>query len=150
MFKYDKETGLFSRKLTDGSYKSVGKKTKDRYMKIGIDKKQYLLHRLAWLYVYGEMPKNELDHINHNRYDNRISNLRETNRSENCQNMSKSKANTSGVTGVNWHKHGERWVARIHVDKKRVELGAFVNYSDAVNARKNAEVLYGYHKNHGS
>ncbi len=149
-FVYNSESGQFFRRLKKNKLKLVGDYSSGRYFRISINKSWYLVHRLAWLYEYGEFPDGEIDHINHDRFDNRISNLRIVSREDNCRNMSKSKANTSGTTGVNWHKHQKRWVARIHVDKKRIELGAFIEFSDAVNARKNAEVLYGYHENHGS
>ncbi len=63
--------------------------------------------------------------------------------------MSKSKKNTSGVTGVTWDKSNNRWIAQIVIDGRHKKLGRFTDFSKAVDARKNAEVLYGFHKNHG-
>lgn len=118
------------------------------YVGIKVFGKLYLAHRLAYLYMLGETP-DEVDHINHIRADNRWVNLRDVTRSENCKNNSKRKDNASGVTGVHWKKRDSRWVAQIRVDKETLWLGQFVKFSDAVDARKNAEVLYGFHENHG-
>ncbi len=140
---YNHLTGIFTKKdIFFGSNHNEG------YLTGWIGDKQYLLHRLAWLYVYGYLPEN-IDHINHDRSDNRISNLREVTRKENQQNMSMRSDNVSGVTGVSWDKSRNRWAARIKVDAGYIYLGRFAEFSDAVNARKNAEVLYGFHANHG-
>ena len=119
------------------------------YILISIKKKKYSAHRLAWLYMYGEFPKDQLDHINHDRADNRIDNLREVSNHDNRKNMGLDSRNTSGTTGVFWRKDRNRWSARIGVDGEFLSLGSFVKYSDAVDARKNAEALYGFHLNHG-
>ena len=105
-------------------------------------------HRLIWLYEYGYFPE-MIDHINHTKTDNRLCNLREAVREINGKNRPLQSNNTSGVHGVSWHSRNKRWTARINVDKKRISLGRFANYSDAVNARMNAEVLYGYSELHG-
>jgi hypothetical protein len=96
----------------------------------------------------GSIP-DEVDHINHNRTDNRWNNLRAVTSKSNSRNQSKSIKNKSGVTGVHWDNLRNRWIAQIHIDYKTVHLGTFVEFHEAVNARKNAEVLYGFHENHG-
>jgi len=106
-------------------------------------------HRFAFLFMGEDMPK-QVDHIDHDRSNNKWSNLASADSLSNGKNMSKSKANTSGVTGVTWDKAKNRWLAQIYVDGKYSSLGIFVQFADAVNARKNAEVLYGFHENHGS
>jgi len=84
---YNQHTGLFTwKKIKKYSNRSVGDIAGSLslgYVVIGIDKKIYKAHRLAWLYVYGEFPKEQLDHINGNKEDNRICNLREANQSQN-------------------------------------------------------------------
>jgi len=90
-----------------------------------------------------------VDHINHIRDDNRWENLRLVSASGNSRNRGMSSRNTSGVTGVTWSRSKSRWVAQIKVDKENKTLGVFTDFSEAVNARKNAEVLYGFHENHG-
>ena len=147
---YDAESGLFIWKVKRKKVKqgSVVGTNGGHYLQCKIDGKTYRLHRLAWLYVYGYLPV-RLDHIDGNKLNNSISNLREVSSSENSKNLKRAKNNTSGVTGVGWHKARSMWRAYIIVGGKQVHLGNFVEYSEAVNARKNAEVLYGFHENHG-
>ena len=141
---YDDKTGLFSNKKGKiiGSI-SLG------YIRISINKKSYQAHRLAWLYVYGKLPKCQIDHINHNRADNKINNLREVTNLENGKNQSLRNDSKSGVVGVSWHTASKKWRARIMVDGADIHLGHFFLFHEAVNARKNAEVLYDFHENHG-
>ena len=157
LLSYDKKTGMFvwikkssSRTNNIKVGDIAGTIRKDGYVAIKIDHKSYQAHNLVWLFIYGSMPSKELDHKNHNKADNRFKNLREVKHSVNMQNKSLHKNNKSGVVGVRWNKRDNRWVASITVDKQRKHLGYFIDFSDAVNARKNAEVLYGFHKNHGA
>jgi hypothetical protein len=152
--KYSKETGIFtwkniSKYHIEKNGSIAGFIAKNGYVVIKINGKKYKAHRLAWLYVYGYMPKYGIDHINHNRSDNRIENLRDVSASINSKNRHKHKNNTSGFTGVGFVAKSNRWRARITVDGVVIYLGNFINFHEAVNARKNAEVLYGFHKNHG-
>ena len=151
-FNYDKDTGLVTRKKVQNRRHKVGEvcgsMNPDGYIIIRFNKKDYRVHRLAWLFEYGYMP-DEIDHINRKPFDNRLINLREVNHEENSKNRGKRSDNTSGIVGVYWHKASNKWEAKISVDKKVVGLGLFAEFSEAVNARKNAEVLYGYHENHG-
>lgn len=91
----------------------------------------------------------ELDHINHVRADNRISNLREVSRSQNNKNMPRYKNNKSGVTGVSWYRSAGKWRAQIRVEGKKKHLGLFDEIKDAAKAVEAAEAKYGYHENHG-
>jgi len=154
VLNYNEDTGLFTWAVRKGPNAMKGDmagsiNNKHLYYTIKIDNKKYYSHCLAWFYVHGYYPENEVDHINHNQQDNRICNLREVDRSENCRNRRKPKNNSSGVTGVYFHNGNKRWRAVINIDGKQKTLGSFVDFSEAVNARKNAEVLYGYHENHG-
>ena len=108
----------------------------------------YFTHRLAFLYMTGSIPK-EVDHINHVKPDNRWKNLRAANRIINGRNRSMHCDNTSGVTGVYWHKKKGKWQAGIRVNDKRIYLGVFKHLEDATAARKTAEARYGFHPNHG-
>jgi len=150
---YDEETGLFTVIKHKASRRPIGSiagaMEPDGYIRISIDKKAYPAHRLAWLYMTGDFPSDCIDHINHIRNDNRWCNLREATHKINARNARKSKRNKSGVVGVSWSKSSKRWKAAISIDSGRLELGTFAKFSDAVDARKNAEVLYGYHENHG-
>ena len=134
---YDPATGVFTwRKGGVAGY------CEGRYRAIWFNGTGYKVHRLAWLYMTGDWPKDELDHINRDRYDNRWANLREADRFLNCQNAGTRSDNTSGVRGVSF-KSG-KWRARINVNRKERHLGAFDDFDDAVTARKQAEIELDY------
>lgn len=105
-------------------------------------------HIVIWTMVHGAPPTGCIDHINHDRADNRLSNLREITKRDNHLNMMRSSANTSGVTGVSMVK--KRWQASICVNRKTIYLGRFDDIEDAARARACAERKYGFHENHGS
>lgn len=119
------------------------------YLTIRIFGKNRLAHRLAWLYVHGKWPAHEIDHINHNPADNRISNLREATPQENQRNRSMQKNNKSGVTGVRWYKPTKSWLSAIRINRRTEHLGYFRSFFEAVCARKSAENKYDFHENHG-
>lgn len=101
------------------------------------DKKRILMHRFINVTPKGY----HTDHINHNKLDNRRSNIRTTTPSQNILNSVLSKSNTSGYKGVAWYKNG--WVATIKINYQKIHLGRFKKLEDAVKARKEAEALYG-------
>lgn len=109
----------------------------------------YRAHRVVWAIVYGETPSMEIDHIDGDRANNRIENLRLVTGAENQRNKGLNKNNTSGVLGVCWDKGRGKWMARISHKGKAVSLGRFDNKNDAIAARNLALVAYGYHPNHG-
>jgi len=127
---------------------SVGGALNRGYLHVRYKNIHYSVHRIIWLMYYKEWPK-QIDHINHNKSDNHITNLRDVSQAENTRNASLSKANTSGLTGVCWAPKNNRWRAYINDLGKQIHLGLYKNISDAAHARKNAEKKYGYHKNHG-
>jgi len=151
--KYNKRSGLLTWRNPVAARLKVGdiagSKQDNGYITVMVENKVYKAHRLIWLYVHGEFPEDYIDHINHVRDDNRFSNLRSVSRVENGMNQSLSSANKSGVIGVGWKKKNNKWYASITVEQKQIHLGLFVEFHEAVNARKNAEVLYGFHENHG-
>lgn len=102
------------------------------------ERKQIRLHRLLMNFP----DKMVVDHINHNKLDNRKCNLRICFQKENASNKSKSKNNTSGVTGVCWHKKAKKWHSQIKHNRKNIHLGLFDNFDDAVKARREAEEKY--------
>jgi HNH endonuclease len=152
---YDEETGAFHWKVSSNNRIKIGDiagsvSKRTGYIQIKINLKLHQAHRLAWLYVYGELPKNEIDHIDHNRTNNSISNLREVTRQENSRNTKIRSNNSSGVTGVSWNKQTFRWHVRIHdLSGDDKHIGYFINFVDAREARKIAEQEYDYHSNHG-
>ena len=116
---------------------------------IGDHKKLFDVHRLIWAWHHERWPKGQLDHIDHNKQNNRIENLREVSRSENCKNRSFRVTNSSGRTGVYWHKRSKKWTAIIVSNGIRKHLGYFSRFEDAVDAREVAEKHHKFHKNHG-
>lgn len=149
---YDRKTGVFSlrnprkfRKVkapTEIGYKS------GKYIKIKIERQVFYAHRLAWAYCRGAFPNGEIDHKNHDGYDNRICNLREVTRVENSRNLPK-KMSASGHTGVRYRSDFKKWTAQITVSKKLIYIGSFKTLREAVAARKRMEKQNGFHKNHG-
>jgi len=105
----------------------------------------FLSHRVIWAMHYGEWPDDHMDHINHNRTDNRISNMRVVTNAENHKNTKMLSNNTSGHTGVDWVKKDRVWRARIGA----VVIGSFGSKEEAVKARRAAEIANDFHPNHG-
>ncbi len=132
MVSYCHKTGRFTwivkRRGTKGIYSEAGYITKNGYRAIGIrvDKRFTLIkcHRLAWFFVYGELPES-IDHINGDKLDNSISNLRSCNHKENSRNRKTPKNNTSGYKGVYWSKPHKKWGASIGYNRKTYHLGFF-------------------------
>ena len=112
--------------------------------------RKYLAHRVAWLITHGQWPEAEIDHINHDRSDNRLINLRAVSRIENTRNLSRQSKRLRGHTGIYWYHPTSRWVAKIHVDGRMLHLGYFTDQSEALAARKAAERRHGFHQNHGA
>jgi len=154
---YDPETGVFTWKHRPGAGKAwnsrfAGKKAgcnDNGYVRILFSGKQYLAHRLAFLFVYGEFPPEQVDHINGVRSDNRMVNIRRATGTENNRNIKKPKTNISGVVGVSWVVSVQKWRAGIHSGNRYINLGNHVDFFNAVCARKSAERRLGYHINHG-
>lgn len=111
---YDPDTGIFTR-----NGKTIKTKNTTGYIQISIRSRKYCAHKLAWLYVYGYYPDGDLDHINRIRDDNRISNLRRVNRSENCNNCGMRSDNSSGVSRVSWRSRDKKWVVQKSINGKR-------------------------------
>ena len=143
---YDQETGIFTWKVRTANRVKTGEVTGSPdgggYLRIQLQSRLYKAHRLAWLYTYGEWPSLDIDHINRNKADNRISNLREVSHKQNHQNRSKPSNNTSGHPGVSWLKQSSKWRAKITHNHKLIHLGCFTTLEEAVSARKAAEKLY--------
>lgn len=134
---YNQETGVFVNKIRRSNChigKQAGCINASGYIKIAIDGQQYLGHRLAWLYMYGEIPE-QIDHVNGNRSDNRISNLRPCNQALNTQNIRTAHCdNSCGLLGVEFIKDSGRYRARIMVNGKAKHLGCFTTAQEAHRA----------------
>lgn len=150
-FEYNPQTGMVvykkdSRSGLKGT--EAGYKHNEGYKSISIGKKEYLLHRVIWMMQTGSWPE-QVDHIDHDRSNNRWSNLREVVSRENQLNAGKSRNNTSGVTGVRILPSG-KFYSYIMVQRKQIGLGTYDDIEDATAARKTAEQQYGFHANHGT
>lgn len=155
LLHYDTETGIFTwidikrkKRLIAGSVYNMSNGKK--YLIIKFNMLRYGAHRLAWLYVMGKFPDNEIDHIDGNGLNNRIINLRDVTRSENKKNTRLVNTNNSGVCGVFFDKSRNNWRSSITTNGRVITIGRFNNIFDAACARKSAEFVYGFHENHGS
>lgn len=147
--KYDKDTGIFTRikiKQRDNKNKvgdDVAKNYRNGYLRIRINGKLYSAHILAWIYVYGCPPSKTIDHIDRDKLNNRISNLRDVNMSINKINQKANNRNKSGKTGVYMCSRSRKWIATITPPNlKRIRLGVFDDLSDAIKAREAGEIKY--------
>jgi len=137
-------TGIFMSKKG----KILGHNSSHGYIRVSVLGKIYYAHRLAWLYTQGSMPE-QIDHVNHNKQDNRISNLRDVSHNENHKNMSLYKNNVSGVHGVTFCKNRNKWVAGLTFNGKRYSLGRYNTMEEAIEARLAKELDVGFYSNHG-
>ena len=114
------------------------------YIQIRFKNSPYLAHRLAYYMYYGIHPLEKLvDHIDGDKTNNKIDNLRLATNSQNGMNrVSLAINNTSGATGVVWNKRRKKWTARITLDRFQKHLGIFANKEDAIKARKKGEIKY--------
>jgi len=145
--RYIPETGEILWVLGQRRGKAAGGLDREGYVRISVCGRTYYGHRLAWLLYYGTWPAQYIDHINGERWDNRIANLRDVSKSANLRNQS-SRKSASGVMGVYKTPNG-RWEVKIYDGRKNISLGRFDTIDEAVKVRKDAEVRLGYHDNHG-
>jgi hypothetical protein len=139
-FNYDPITGILIRKSTNKPVKCLDAYG---YIQVGYCKKMYKAHRLIWAIVYEEFPKGQIDHINGNRSDNKLANLRVVTQQQNAHNkQSKNRRNKSGYVGVSWNKSSSKWQAAIGSNKKTIYLGVFSTPEDAHLAYLNAKKLW--------
>lgn len=139
LLHYNSGTGIFTWKVSRNQFVLknciAGSKTLKGYYVICVDRKHYYSHRLVWLYYNGYLPENQIDHINQNKGDNRIENLRVVSQQCNSRNCGNRVTNTSGVKGVGWNKRYNKWYAYIDVNDKHRHLGGYKNFYNAVCAR---------------
>ena len=143
---YDPETGIFMRKVRTSNRvdmaKPMGTVDTYGYLWCSLDGKAFRLHRLAMIYVYGSVHYGDVDHINMDRKDNRISNLREVSRSVNMQNKHAASANNkTGYVGVCFDSRRNKYTAQIRINGKNTHLGMFdspdIAHAEYVKAKRN-------------
>lgn len=138
LFIYEPESGAFVRRCSISNQHAgdvSGSKHCRGYVSVCIDSRAYLAHRLAWLYVHGEWPAHQLDHIDGNRANNAIANLRQATAAQNGQNKRKASGfGSSGLLGVTWDKVNLLWRAKIKVNGRSLCLGRFTGKHEAHEA----------------
>lgn len=141
---YNPETGEFrwlistNTKVKVGDLAGVVNKT-DHYRYIGMGGRKMAAHRLVFLYVYGKLPEKQVDHIDRDRTNNRLANLREATPRVNTLNRGLQSNNSSGTVGVYWDADRGKWNAQIKDHGKTKHLGSFLGLDEAIAARKLAE-----------
>ena len=137
LFDYDPATGNLIRKTRTANSVQVGdvagSKNSDGYIQISIDSKPHMAHRLVWIWHGKELPQ-FINHINRDKVDNRIENLRPATRSENMHNKDTSKRSASGHRGVMWYAPTKEWLARLMVDGQSYDLGKYPTAKEASEA----------------
>lgn len=146
LWDYDPETGriYWKEPKCNGAIKAgqeAGSTTTSGYREVRVGRKPVLVHRVIWFLCYGELPRCQLDHINRDRADNRVCNLRiaYNNASDNNQNRAVGKNNTSGYKGVIWNPKNSRWIVRLKHKGRSMYFGSYLDIKDAIAARKRAE-----------
>lgn len=141
---YDADTGVFRWRKTPSSVKALlgcqagTSNGSTCYIRIKVDGTSYQAHRLAWLHYYGCWPVGDIDHVNGDRSDNRISNLRDVPHSVNTQNIRRpNRLNKSGFLGVTYLKN--RWKAKLQVSGKPITVGMFDTPEEAHSAYLSAK-----------
>ena len=114
------------------------------YIQLAVNGRLHPAHRIIWLWHFGYMPENGIDHINRNKKDNRIENLREVSRKCNARNSGNPSTNTSGVKGVCYNRREQVWTAYIQDEGVRSHLGNYPNIIEAACARLAAEQCLGW------
>ena len=145
LYSYDEHSGIFT-DVKNGTkvdgWENYG------YRHVTIDGTNYRLHRLAFMFMTGNLPDNDIDHINHIRDDNRWCNLREVTVADNNKNLSMNRNNKSGVNGVSWNESRKRWCVYASKNNKTVGLGRYKTLEEAIEARAYFDVENGFHYNH--
>lgn len=113
----------------------AGATTVQGYRIVSVDNERFRACRLAWLYMTGEWPTNDIDHRNGNQADDRWENLRSATKAQNMQNAKMRADNKSGARGVSWNKRKQKWHVRVNADGMMYHCGYFDDFDKAVAVR---------------
>ncbi len=159
LLRYEPESGKLFWRVTRNGYVKAGSEANSKhethrtiYIRVNIDNYRHYAHRVVWIMNYGDFPDDgyQIDHIDGDGCNNRLSNLRLVSGSDNCRNKRENASNTSGCCGVSYMKKAGKWMAYINIIKnKQSRIGLFDTLEEAIAARKKAERDYGYFKLHG-
>ena len=160
-FHYDPDTGVFTRikrikpdptgktyELRDCNW-VLNKPSAGGYIHARFHGKYVGIHRLIWVWMEGSNCKNQIDHIDGNRLNNKWSNLREVTPTGNCCNRGIRSDNSTGIVGVSKYRDGIRYIAQIQKNGVKIHLGVYDTLHEAAIVRKQAENINGFHPNHG-
>lgn len=149
-FTYDGKNLIWKNTIFKDMIGSVAGSVNKRsgYRTIRLREKDCYAHRLVWIFVYGSISGN-IDHINHDKLDNSIENLRLVSHGENVKNLSLYSNSNNPFTGVTWNKAAKKWRVYIRHGGKDVNLGYFNDLTEAIATRLTANEHYGFHENHG-
>ena len=143
LFEYDSDSGVLSWKVAVGKAKTgkqAGCLVPDGYVKVGISGCIYAIHRVIWLYVHGHWPRHDIDHLNGDRADNRLANLRDVTRSVNSQNLKRARVTSkSGLLGVSRHKGRKTFQAQIKTSGRSRHIGSYSTPEEAHSAYLDAK-----------
>ena len=146
LLKYDKDIGTFTWKVFRSNLAKAGDVADnlmpDGYVSLCINDRQYRAHRIAYKMVYGHDPIGVMDHIDGNRANNKISNLRVATLNQNQWNSAVANHNTSGLKGVTWKKDTKKWAAQLQYNGKKIWLGVYDDKHDAHQAYMKAAAEY--------
>lgn len=145
-FEYMPGTGDLVRRSTG---QVTGSTRRDGYKQVGVGRRSFAVHRIAWALHWGTWPEGDIDHINGDPADNRIANLRDVPHSVNQRNLRRAKNSSTGVTGVYVHTETRRFVARIKIGGVTRTLGSFKTLEEAAQARAEANASHGFSMRHG-
>lgn len=139
LFQYDSATGILTRRIGKRAGRITGT-SKKGYLSVYADRVSYQAHLIVWAMIHDKWPEKYIDHVNRDKSDNRIENLREASHSENCQNRGK-------PLGVYFHKHSQKWAAYVYKKRKLINLGYYLSKDDALVARAKGVAEYYTHAN---
>jgi hypothetical protein len=155
VLEYNAETGVLRWKVSTSRCVRVGQVAgsvlPNGYLYVGIGGRRFLAHRIIWLLTNGEWPAGLIDHINGQKCDNRIANLRVCSHAENTRNSRTPRNNTSGVKGVSWDNAKKAWDVGIRMYGRNIRAGSFKDFEEAKRAIVELrQRLHGEFANHGT